>query len=112
MAQGLMQLKMAVDVIQQALPNLAAGSEQHKDAVKAVQALSRHLPQGAPTAGVQQTQLSDLLRNTIRNALMQRLMMQRGRRPAGGMEPPPGGGGDGAMPTDQQPTPSTPLPGT
>jgi hypothetical protein len=89
------QLQNAVAMIQAALPNLPAGSQQHRDALRAVTALSRHLPQGAPSAGVQQTQLGDLLRGTIRNALMQRLMSQRGAQGGG---PPP-------------PQPSTPLPG-
>jgi hypothetical protein len=91
-----MQLKTAVDMIQAALQSLPAGSQQHKDALKAITALSRHLPQGQPTAGAQQTQLGDLLRQTIRNAVMQRIQM-RGQ----------GGGGDGG----DQPSPSTPLPG-
>jgi hypothetical protein len=98
MAQGIMQVKTAVDMLQGALPNLAAGSQQHRDVIKAISNLSRHLPQGAPTAGVQQTQLQDMLRNTIRNALMQKLMSQRG-----GQQPP----GQEAQP----PPPSTPLPG-
>jgi hypothetical protein len=98
MAQALMQVKTAVDMLQAALPNLGTGSPQHKDVLSAVQRLSRHLPQGAPTAGVQQTQLGDMLRNTIRNALMQKLMSQRGGSPAAGQE-------------QQPPIPSTPLPG-
>ena len=106
MAQGLMQLKTAVDMLQTALPNLMAGSQQHKDVLNALSRLTRHLPQGAPTAGVQQTQLMDLLRNTVRNALMQKLMGQRGQPPGG---PTPGGppGGCGGEP----PATSTPLPG-
>jgi hypothetical protein len=111
-AHGLMMLKTAVDMLQSALPQLASGSQQHRDAVRAISALARHLPQGAPTAGAQQTQLMDLLRNTVRNALMQKLMSQRG----GGKGGPPGGtpdGGGGGMPpgADQAPTPSTPMPG-
>jgi uncharacterized phage infection (PIP) family protein YhgE len=98
MAQGLMQVKTAVDMLQSALPNLASGSNQHKDVISAISRLSRHLPQGAPTAGVQQTQLQDLLRSTVRNALMQKLMSQRG-----------GGGSPQDQP--QPPVPSTPLPG-
>jgi hypothetical protein len=109
MAQGLMQLKSAVDLIQQALPMLAAGSQQHRDAVQAVSRLSRHLPQGAPTAGAQQTQIMDLLRSTMRNALMQKLMSQRGGQ--GGPPGTPDGGGGAQPPGDQPPAPSTPLPG-
>jgi hypothetical protein len=98
MAQGLMQVKTAVDMLQSALPNLASGSQQHKDVIGAIGRLSRHLPQGAPTAGVQQTQLMDLLRNTVRNAIMQKLMSQRGGQQPPGQE-------------QQPPVPSTPLPG-
>jgi hypothetical protein len=109
MAQGLMQIKTAVDMMQSALPNLAPGSQQHKDVLNALNRLSRHLPQGAPTAGVQQTQLGDLLRSTIRNALMQKLMGQKGA--AGAPTGPPQGGGGGDDGGDQAPPPSTPMPG-
>lgn len=113
LANGLMMLKTAVDMLQQALPQLASGSQQHRDAVQAISRLARHLPQGAPTAGAQQTQLQDLLRNTIRNALMQKLMSQKGGQGGQGAGPPgpPDGGGGGGMPPDEAATPSTPLPG-
>jgi hypothetical protein len=115
MAQGLMMLKQAVDMIHAALPNLDASSQQHKDAVKALSSITKHLPGGAPTAGVQQTQLGDMLRNTQRNALLQKLMAQRQAGGGQGGGGPPGGQGGGqggeqpGMP--QQPMPSTPLPG-
>ena len=108
-ADALMQLKTAVDMITAALPGLDAGSKPHTQAVNALRQLSRILPQGAPTAGVQQTQLQDLLRNTIRNAIMQRLIGNQG-----GAQAPPGAGDTGAGPagpTDTAPMPSTPLPG-
>jgi hypothetical protein len=110
MAQGLMQMKTAVDMLQASLPNLATGSQQHKDCLNAISRLARHLPQGAPTAGTQQTQISDLLRSTIRNALMQKIMSQRGGQggPPGGT---PDGGGGAQPPGDQAPPPATPLPG-
>lgn len=109
MAQGLMQLKTAVDLMQAALPNLATGSPQHRDCVRAISSLARHLPQGAPAVGAQQTQLQDLLRSTMRNALMQKIMGQKG---GGGPPGPPDGGGGGMPPdADQSPPPSTPLPG-
>ena len=106
MASGLMMIKSAVDMLTTALPSLPPGSQQHKDTLKAMQQLSKHLPQGAPVAGVQQTQLGDMLRNTVRNALLQRIMASQ----QGGQGGPPGGGGGGG-PMGQPPPPSTPLPG-
>jgi hypothetical protein len=92
-AQALMTIKQAVDMLQQALPGLGTGGEIHGAVLNAIRQLARHVPQGAPTAGVQQTQLQDMLRNTMRNALMQRIMQQQGAGGSGG------------------PSPSTPIPG-
>lgn len=92
-----MQVKAAIEMIQKALPDLPVGSEVHRDALNAVNRLSRHMPQGTPTAGVQQTMLQDMLRQTVRNAMLQRMMAQRG-----------GAAGGGAP---NAPPPSTPLPG-
>lgn len=92
-AMALQQVKMALDMLQNALPSLGTGSEVHRDVINAVSRLSRHMPQGIPTAGAQQTSVQDLLKNTIRNAMLQRVMAnQRG----GGQQPM---------------QPSTPLPG-
>lgn len=116
MAAGLMMLKQAVDMIHAALPNLEAGSKPHTDAVNALGRLTKHLPQGQPTVGVQQTQLQDMLRNTARNAMLQKIMSQRQAGGGGGGAPGAGGGGGGNANVDQggpgqQPLPSTPLPG-
>lgn len=90
-----MQVKMALDMLQNALPQLGMGSDVHRDVIQAVTRLSRHLPQGIPTAGAQQGSIQDLMRNTVRNAMMQRLMANQ-----------QGGGG-----APQPMQPSTPLPG-
>jgi hypothetical protein len=99
MGAGLMHMKTAVDMCQQALINFPPGSQQHKDCLAAIRAMSKHLPQGAPTAGAQQTQLGDLLRSNVRNALMARLMQRGG-----------GGQGQAAGAMPPAPAPSTPLP--
>lgn len=100
----MMQIKTAIEMIQTALNNLPTGSEVHRDALQAVNRLSRHMPQGSPTAGVQQTMLKDLLSQTVRNAVLQRVMAQRGAGDGGGAAGSPGGGATA-------PPPSTPLPG-
>ena len=88
-----MQVKMALDMLQGALPDLGMGGDVHRDVINAINRLSRHLPQGIPTAGAQQMGIRDLLRNTMRNAMLQRIQAQQGGQ-GGGM-----------------PQPSTPLPG-
>lgn len=89
----MMQIKSAIEMIQTALQNLPVGSQLHRDALNAVNRLSRHMPQGTPTAGVQQTMLRNMLQNTLRNAVLQRVMAQRGGAQTGA------------------PAPSTPIPG-
>ena len=93
-AAALMTVKKALDMLQTALPQLGMGGDVHKDVMQAITRLSRHLPQGIPTAGLQQQGLQDMMRNTQRNALLQRVMANQ-----------QGGGGQ------QPPQPSTPLPG-
>jgi hypothetical protein len=98
----------AMGMLQQALPGLAPGSPIHRDTLKALQSLSRHVgQQGATTSGVQQTQLQDMLRNTIRNALLQKIMQQQAAAKAG----QEGGPAGPTPPGGAAPMPSTPLPG-
>ena len=89
-----MTVKKALDMLQTALPQLGMGGDVHKDVMQAITRLSRHLPQGIPTAGMQQQGFQDMMRNTQRNALLQRVMANQGD------------GGQGGPPQ-----PSTPLPG-
>jgi hypothetical protein len=112
-------IMQAVAMLQQALPGFPPGSPMHKDVLNAVSRLSRHASQGQPTAGIQQTQLQDMLRNSIRNALLQRIMSQGGPGGPGGpggagggpMSTPVGGGQGGPQPGAPAPMPSTPMPG-
>lgn len=101
-ASSMTQIANAIAMIQAALAGLGAGTPIHRDALRAIQSLSRHMAQGNPTAGTQQTQVQDLLRNLMRNALLSRIMQQRGTQGGQGNTP-------GAM--SPAPMPSTPLPG-
>jgi hypothetical protein len=110
-------IMQAYGLLKQAIPGLQPGSPIEQDVMKITQRLSRHLPQGQPALGVQQTQLQDLLRNVLKNALLSKIMGQMkppGQGAAGGPGeagggPAPPGAPPGAM--AQAPTPSTPLPG-
>ena len=111
-ASSMTMVMNALGMLQQALPGLQAGSPIHRDALRALNSLSKHVGQGSATTGVQQTQLQDLLRNTVRNALLQKIMGQQ----AQGQQQGGQGGPAGASPIPgapaQAPMPSTPLPGT
>jgi hypothetical protein len=108
-ASSMTMVMNALALMQQALPGLQPGSPIHRDALRALNSLSKHVGGGATTTGVQQTQLQDLLRNTVRNALLQKIMGQQAQGQQQGGGPVPGAPA-GAMP--QAPMPSTPLPGT
>lgn len=102
-ASSLSMLQNALGMMQSALAGLQPGTPVHRDVLRALQSLSRHMSQGQPTAGVQQTQLQDMLRSLARNAILSKIM---GQQQQGGQGE---GGPAGAMP--QAPMPSTPLPG-
>lgn len=100
----------AIGMLQQALPGLQVNTPVQQDVLRALQRLSKHVPQGMPAVGVQQTQLTDLLKNVMKNALLARIMGQQGQQPGGGPAQP---AGQSPLPgaAAQAPMPSTPLPG-
>lgn len=106
MADSLGKLKIAIDLMQSALAGLPAGGQQHKDVLRSLQTLSRHLPQVGAQQGLQQTHLIDLLRRGQQNPLLQSLAGLLGGGGGGG-----GGGPGGGPQGPQPPMPSTPLPG-
>ena len=115
MGQSIMMVTQAYGLLKQAVPGLMRGSPIEQDVLKMIQRLGRHLPSGAPPLGAQQTQIQDLLRNVVKNALLSKIMGQA--KPGGGAAPGgpgPGGqaiGGPPAGAMAQAPMPSTPLPG-
>lgn len=107
MAQGTLLMTQAHGLLTQALQNFPAGTPQWKDVHKSLGIIAKHMEQSPPAAGVQQTQLGDMLRNVVRNALLQRIMQSRSQS-AGGKNGP---GGDPGSAMAGAPSPSTPLPG-
>ena len=105
MAQGISLLNQAHGFLAQAVAMFPPGSPQSKDVLDAMKRLGRHMSQTAPTAGVQMTQMGDMMRGITRNAVLQNIMQRLGQ---GGSQggPPQAMGGGGAPP------PSAPLPGS
>ena len=109
-ANSMNQLLTAIQQIQQAIQGLQPGTPLHRDALQAVTRLSRHLPQGAPTAGVQMTGMRDLIRQISQSPFMAQVMQQLSGGGGGGAGGRNQGGPAGAQP-NLAPMPSTPLPG-
>ena len=112
-ANSMSKLLQAITQIQEAIQGLQPGTPLHRDALQAVTRLSRHLPAGAPTAGVQLTSARDLIRQIMQSPFMGQVMRQIGG--AGGAGGAGGGGGQQGAPAgpapQQAPMPSMPLPG-
>jgi hypothetical protein len=95
----------AIGLLSKALPGLQPGTPIQQDVLRATQRLSKHVAQGAPSAGMQKTHLTDMLASLAKNFVLQNIM---GRQQSGGGGQQ--GGPPGAM--AQAPMPSTPLPGS
>jgi hypothetical protein len=109
-ASSITMVTNALGMLNQAIPGLQPGSPVYRDVLRAAQMLSKHAAQGAPGAGVQATQLQDLLRNVLKNSLLARVMSQQKQQPGGG-EAGPAGASPVPGASQQAPMPSTPLPG-
>ena len=60
-AAALAQVQQAVRILEKALPMLGVGTEQGKDVMKALTTLSKHIPAGSTSPGVESSALSQLL---------------------------------------------------
>ena len=110
MGDAMAKIGQAVAMLQQAQMGLPPGSPQHKAVNHSIGQLSKHIPQGLPTAGNQMTFLRDLMRGLAKNFAMMQLQSNQGGQ--GGQ---PGGGGGTpdtgmqvAMGGGPQPMPSMP----
>jgi hypothetical protein len=99
-AKALTQVGEAIRILEMALPNVPPGTPVHKDTLDCIQKLSKHVPAGDQTHGVQMTALADLQRNAQQSAMLQQVMRQSGQGAAaggaaqgGGMPGMPPGGG-------------------
>jgi hypothetical protein len=110
-ASAMTMVTTALGMLNQAIPGLQPGQPIYRDVLRAAQMLSKHAAQGGPGAGVQATQLQDLLRNVMKNALLSRIMGQQQQKPGGGSPDQPAGASPLPGASAQAPMPSTPLPG-
>ena len=109
MGDSLTKVGTAIAMLQEAMRGMPPNMPAFKDINQAIGRLSRHVAQGAPTAGNQMTMLRDLIRGLMRNFNLQQVMAQQG----GGQGQPgaPGGGGAASPAMGGGPSPAPALPG-
>lgn len=84
------KVREAIGILQQALPDLPAGTDPHKAVLNAISSISKYVSPAASDPGIQQTALRDLQQNASRNAMLQQVMSSLGGANAGGGGAPPG----------------------
>ena len=92
-AAGLAQIVWAVRLLEKALPQIGAGTPPGKDILKAISSLTKHVPAGAASPGMEQTALQGLMQQSKQEAPQLQAM-----RAAGGPSAPGTPGGPPASP--------------
>ena len=106
-AAGFAKLGVAIKVLQEIVPLIGPSSEVGKDVLHALQRLSKHIPEGSVSQGVQLSALHEIL-NKLKQLAPQMQAMQAARgggAPLGGVPgnsaPPAPLGLPGGAPPDQ-----------
>ena len=91
-AAGMAKLGLIVRLLESIVPSLGAGTEAGKDVLKALTSLSKHVPPGAVSPGVEQSSVMKLMQDqrqqTPQIAAM-RAAMSGQQNPGAGTPPPP-----------------------
>ena len=97
-AAGLAKLGVAIRVLESILPMVGSGSEVGKDVLKALNSLSKHVPVGSQSSGIDTSALQEMLMKA--RQMQPQIAAMRAAQGGGqsGAAGAPGGGGDGAMP--------------
>lgn len=86
-ANGLAMVNAAVKVLLRALQTLGPETEPGKDVLKAVTALSKHIPPGSTSPGVEQNSFNQLQTQQRQDAPMLQLMRAQSQGGAGLPQP-------------------------
>ena len=99
-AAGLAQVVWAIRLLEKALPSIGAATPPGKDILKAISSLTKHVPAGAASPGMEQTALQGLMQQSKQEA--PQLQAMRAATAQGGPMTPGAPGAPGA------PSPSAP----
>lgn len=85
-AAGMARLALIVKQLESLIPLVGVGTEMGRDALKALSSLSKHVPPGSVSPGLQH---SELQRASMQNRQNAQMMMQRNAQAAQGAPPQP-----------------------
>jgi hypothetical protein len=88
-AKGLTQVQTAVRILEQALPLLGADSDPGRDVIKALTSLSKHIPPGSTSPGVERTGLQTMMQQQRQDQPNIALLRALGQGGGGAGAPPP-----------------------
>lgn len=85
------KLGLVIRMLESIVPQLGAGTEAGKDVLKALTSLSKHVPPGANSPGVEQTAMMKMMQDQRQQQPQIAAMRQAmaGAQNAGGAAPPP-----------------------
>lgn len=87
-AAGLAYVTQAVRILSMALPILGAETDQGGAVMSAIKSLTKHIPPGSGSAGVENSALRNLMMQQKANAPMQQVLRNQGGGGAPGGAPP------------------------
>ncbi|MDE2103311.1 MAG: hypothetical protein KGL39_39085 [Patescibacteria group bacterium] len=85
MADAVSKVREAVRILEMCLPQLPAGSEEHKVVLKMITDGSKIAPPSSDQHGVQMTTIADLGQNAMKSQMLQQLLRNQGQ--GGGSAP-------------------------
>lgn len=90
-AAAMAQLTQAIRIMEKALPMVGVETEMGKDVMKALTQLSKHIPAGSGSPGVENQALQKMMMEQKQEQPMQQLLRSQGQGapPPGGAAPPP-----------------------
>ena len=93
-ASAMAQLTWVIRILEKALPMVGVETELGKDVMKALTTLSKHLPAGSGSPGVEQQAMQKMMMEQKQEQPMLQLLRSQGQgqpgaAPPGGAAPPP-----------------------
>ena len=98
-AAAIPQVRLAVRILEAALPKLGVASEEGKDVMKALSILAKHIPADAASPGIEQNAIQQQMLQARQEAPMLQMLRQAQSGGAAGPGAQPGSAGPAGQPS-------------